>query len=70
MHSHSAGLLSSSERTRSVWHSGPPSGEGRSVGQHAWAPNARTAVDDTGALAVSLAKLTGYPSSYAGLQAL
>ena len=67
MHSHS-GVLSSSERTRSVWHFGLPSGV--RVGLHPRALNTRTAVDDTGALAVSLAKLTGYPSSYAGLQAL
>ncbi len=59
MHSYSAGLLSSSDRTRSVWDFGPSSGEGKGVGKHAWAPNARTAVDDTGAMAVSWIKLAG-----------
>ena len=70
MHSHSSRLLSSSDRTRSVWHFSPPSSEGGRVGPHARALNARTAADDTGAFVVSRVKLAGLPSCYAGLHAL
>ena len=61
MHSHSARLLSSSDRTRSVWHFGPPSDDGGRVGLHARALNARRAADDAGAMAVSWVKLAGSP---------
>ena len=70
MQSHNALLQSSADRKRSLWHLGLLSDEEGRVGPYARALSARTAADDTGAMAVSWIKLAGLLSYYAWLHAL